>query len=181
MKSWLRSRFEVFFEYLVNEWLMFIPSHRFRRFTVNQVIESLGKETWFLLGVEIRTGRNISIGGNCSINKRVLLDGRGGRIIIGENVDIAQETNIWTLQHDPNSDSHEVTGRDVVIEDYVWIASRATILPGVTIGKGAVVATGSVVTKNVASMMIVGGIPAKKIGERRSKLQYEISYRPKLR
>ena len=181
MIAFLRPRLDAVIDYLVNEWFMFFPSHRIRRCIIKQRISSLGKDTWFLMGTEIRTGKNILIGNNCSINKRVLLDGRGGNVIIGDNVDIAQEANIWTLQHVPNSDTHNVTGKDVVIEDYAWIASRATILPGVTIGKGAVVATGAVVTKDVPPMMIVGGVPASIIGERKSKLQYKINYRPKLR
>ncbi len=54
----------------------------------------------------------------------------------------------------------------VTIEDYVWIGARAIVLPGVTLGRGAVVAAGSVVTKNVASMTIVAGVPAKPVGVR---------------
>ena len=108
----------------------------------------------------------------------MLLDGRGGKLIIGNNVDIAQETNIWTLQHDVNDLNHISIGADVVIEDYVWIASRVTILPGVRIGRGAVVACNSVVTRNVPAMEIVGGIPAKKIGIRTNSLQYKLFHQP---
>lgn len=133
------------------------------------------------MGIEIRNGRNISIGHNTVINKKVLLDGRGGKITIGNNVDIAQETNIWTLEHDPNDDYHTDKGGDVIIEDYVWIASRVTMLPGVKIGRGAVIASGAVVTKDVPSMSIVGGVPAKKIGERISQLKYTLNYRPLFR
>jgi maltose O-acetyltransferase len=117
---------------------------------------------------------NLIIGSNTVINKNVILDRRGGDLIIGNNVDIAQEVNIWTLEHDVNDDYHREIGANVIIEDYVWIASRATILPGVKIGRGAVVACNSVVTKDVASMKIVGGIPAKEIGERKSNLLYTL-------
>lgn len=55
---------------------------------------------------------------------------------------------------------------------------RVTILPGVTIGRGAVVASNSVVTKDVPSMSIVAGIPAKIISERKSKLKYTLLHRP---
>jgi len=130
------------------------------------------------MGVEFRKGKNISIGNNSIINKNVLLDGRGGKLIIGDNVDIAQETNIWTLEHDVHDDYHKDIGGDVIIEDYVWIASRVTILPGVTIGRGAAVAANAVVTKDVASMSIVGGIPAKAIGYRKSQLKYTLNYKP---
>jgi len=130
------------------------------------------------MGIEFRSPKNISIGNNSVINKKVLLDGRGGQLIVGNNVDIAQETNIWTLEHDVHSDSHSTTDGDIIIEDYVWIASRATILPGVTIGKGAVVASNAVVTKDVPPMTIVGGIPAEEIGTRKSKLEYNLNYQP---
>jgi len=173
--------FKAFNEYLFQEFSMNFPSHYFRLWLIRRKLEKLGKDCTFLLGVEIRNPHNISIGDNTIINKKVLLDGRGGKLIIGNNVDIAQETNIWTLEHDPHSDFHLSTGADVIIEDYVWIASRVTILPGVTIGKGAVIACNSVVTKNVESMAIVGGIPAKRIGLRKSNLKYILKYKPLFR
>jgi maltose O-acetyltransferase len=98
--------------------------------------------------------------------------------VIGNNVDIAQETNIWTLEHDIHDDYHRDKGGDVIIEDYVWIASRVTILPGVTIGRGAVIAANAVVTKDVPSMAVAGGVPARVIGERKSKLRYTNKYAP---
>jgi len=157
---------------------MFFPIHAFRNLVIKSVLKSVGKNTSFLMGLEIRNGNTISVGNNCVINKNVLLDGRGGFIKIGNNVDIAQETNIWTLEHDVHDDHHKSKGADVVIEDFVWVASRVTILPGVHIGRGAVIASNSVVTKDVVSMDIVGGIPAKKIGERKNLLKYNLYHRP---
>jgi len=130
------------------------------------------------MGVEIRACHNIEIGHNSVIGKDVLLDGRGGSLIIGNNVDLAQETNIWTLEHDPHDDFHNSKGADVIIEDYVWVASRVTILPGVRIGKGAVVASGSVVTKDVPPTVIVGGVPAKIISQRKNSLKYQLYHKP---
>ena len=167
-----------FNEYIFRELIMKFPSRRLRLFFLRRRLKYIGKGASFLMGVEIRNGKNISIGENSVINKNVLLDGRGGNLIVGKNVDIAQETNIWTLEHDVHDDFHRDVGDDVIIEDYVWIASRCTILPGVTIGRGAVLACNSVVTKNVPSMAIVGGIPAKVIGERKSKLKYTLIYKP---
>lgn len=63
----------------------------------------------------------------------------------------------------------------VIIKDYAWIGSNVIILPKVTIGKGAVVAAGSVVTKSVPDYTLVAGIPAKKIGERNQNLQYQFN------
>jgi acetyltransferase-like isoleucine patch superfamily enzyme len=141
----------------------------------------IGPNSWLLLAVEIREAENVRIGDHCAINARVLLDGRGGQIVIGDNVDIAQDTHIWTLQHDPHSDTHATLGADVTIEDYAWVAARSTILPGVSIGRGAVVAAGAVVTRDVPPLTIVAGVPARPIGERRSALCYQHNYRPKLR
>lgn len=157
---------------------MYIPFHFFRNFFIRITIHSLGKDTSVLMGVEFRNGKNISIGNNSIINKKVLLDGRGGKLIIGNNVDIAQETNIWTLEHDVHDDNHKDTGAGIIIEDHVWIASRVTILPGVRIGRGAVVASCAVVNKDVPPLTIVGGIPAKVIGTRKSGLSYNLHYKP---
>lgn len=166
------------FDFIIRNWMMNFPSHRFRKWIIKTKFKKVGKQTNFLMGLEFRKPKNISIGDNCVINKNVLLDGRGGVLQIGNNVDIAQETNIWTLEHDVHSDYHKDTGGDVIIEDFVWIASRVTILPGVTIGKGAVIASNSIVTKDVEPMAIVGGIPAKPIGKRTSKLLYSLNYKP---
>jgi len=117
----------------------------------------------------------ISIGKNTIINKNCLIDGRGG-CVIGNNVDIAQDTFIWSEQHDYNSPDYDTVDKTVVIEDNVWIASRATILPGVRIGKGAVVACGSVVTKDVPPFTVVAGVPAKAIGNRTTDLHYKLKY-----
>ena len=81
------------------------------------------------------------------------------------------------MQHDPDSDDHKVCGGKVVIEDNVWIAPRAVILPGVTIGKGAVIATCSVVTKDVSPMTLVGGVPAKEIRKLHHSCKWKNNYK----
>jgi maltose O-acetyltransferase len=85
---------------------------------------------------------------------------------------------IWTLGHDIHDDFHRDKGSPVTIEDYVWIGHRAIIMPGVTIGRGAVVAAGAVVTKSIPAMSIVAGVPAKIIGQRQSVLSYTKFHRP---
>jgi len=167
-----------FLKYIFREWIMFIPCHNFRLCFIRLYAKQIGRETYIGIGLDLRGSKgNISIGNNCSINRKILLDGRG-KIIIGSNVDIGQETNIWTSEHIPNDINHGTVESCVIIEDYVWIATRVTILPGVKIGKGAVVATGSVVTKDVPPMAIVAGIPAKIIGKRDNPLKYKLTYRP---
>lgn len=158
---------------IVFPFIMSFPVCGFRLFFIKLFVHSVGKHTVIFRFVEF-LGRNIVIGENCVINKRVLLDGRGG-LSIGNNVDIAREVCIWTAEHDIHSNTHCYVAYPVIIEDFVWIASRAIILPGVTIGKGAVVAAGSVVTKDVPSMAVVGGVPAKVIAQRNSTLNYSLS------
>jgi len=176
-KSKLGSFLYEFWWYFFNTFLMAFPNHWLRELLIRNCIGKLGNHNFIRLNVTFRYGSNIVIGNNNSINQRVMLDGRGGALTIGNHVDIGQETNIWTLDHDPQDDYHGTRGKGVTIEDYVWIASRVTILPGVTVGRGAVVATGAVVTKDVAPMAIVAGVPAKVIGRRNSKLLYDPSKR----
>lgn len=167
--------------YVLNNMISRLPSRRIRWYAYSLVLKYLGSDSSLLMGVTILKPSNISIGKNAVINKGVLLDGRGGNLMIGENVDIAIDTKIWTLEHDINSSTHSTIGGDVIIEKNVWIASGATILPGAVIGEGAVVASGSVVTKNVLPYDVVGGVPAKVIGKRTHNLNYKLNYRPFLR
>jgi acetyltransferase-like isoleucine patch superfamily enzyme len=122
----------------------------------------------------IRAPKLIKIGDFTSIGDQCVLDGRGG-LTIGNSVNISTGAWIWTAQHDPNDSGFAGVLAPVVIEDYAWVSSRTTVLPGVTIGKGAIVAAGAVVTKSVAPYDIVGGVPAKKIGERSRDLNYKLS------
>jgi len=122
------------------------------------------------------TGDDMTIGPNTIVNPRCYLDGRGG-LSIGANVSISREASIQTLQHDPDSPEFALRAEPVRICDRVWIGTRAIILPGVTIGEGAVVAAGAVVTKDIAPFTIVGGVPARQIGERNRELTYDLSWR----
>lgn len=107
----------------------------------------------------------VKIGHNSIIGNDAFLDGRN-TINIGNNVNIAGEVRIYTMEHDINSPNFADVGAPVFIEDLVYIGTRVTILPGITIGEGAVVASGAVVTKDVKSWTLVGGVPAKFIKDR---------------
>jgi acetyltransferase-like isoleucine patch superfamily enzyme len=135
----------------------------------------IGRQSGLFFGSHFVKPSGVVIGDNCVIGPWCLLDGREG-ITIGNNVNLAGETAIFTLQHDPQSPTFAGVGGPVVIGDYVFTGSRAMILPGVTIGRGAGIAAGAVVTKDVEEYTIVGGVPAKKIGERTRDLTYQLRY-----
>ena len=93
-----------------------------------------------------------------------------GELAIGSHVLIAPGVFITDHNHKTSSNlrinQQPCTTEKVVIEDDVWIGANAVVLPGVTISSGAVIAAGAVVSKDVSSMTIVAGVPAKKIGSR---------------
>lgn len=177
MKKYLKKaygRWKVSLQWwFINTFISRFPSRHIRTFFLKVSGAKLGNISMFG-GFEIRNPAGLIIEDGCSIGPRVLLDGRKG-LHIKKNVTIACEAILWTLHHDYNDLNFKAVGDKVVIEEYAWICSRVVILPGVTIGKGAVVATGSVVTKDVAPFTIVGGIPAKQIGKREEK---EYHYTP---
>lgn len=116
-----------------------------------------------------------TMGTHSVVNFNCYLDNRRG-ITIGNNVGIAHGTRIYTLGHNIDSAMFETKGASVVIEDNVFIFSNVMIMPGVTIGNGAIVLPGSVVTKSVPPRKIVGGNPAKIIRERTAEIDYNQSY-----
>lgn len=118
----------------------------------------------------------IRIGRSSVVNWGCYLDNRRG-IYIGNNVGIAHNTKIYTLGHDLNDSEFKTKGKPVYINDNAFIFSNAIIMPGVTIGEGAIILAGSVVTKSVEPWSIVGGNPAKKIRERKHDINYSSIYR----
>ena len=160
--------------FLILKFISYLPFHFIRIGILNTFFNSKIKRTVGLYyGVEIRHPWKLLIDESSIIGHHVLLDARKG-LIIGKNVNISSDVIIWTLQHDYNDRNFKAIGECVEIGDYVWICSRAIILPGVKIGKGAVIASGAVVTKNVEPFSIVGGVPARKIGIRSSDLIYNL-------
>ncbi|MBI2641397.1 acyltransferase [Candidatus Roizmanbacteria bacterium] len=126
------------------------------------------------MGARFYEPSNIKIGEDTVVGEGAVLDGRD-RLIIGNHVALATEVMIFNAQHEIDDEFFLPSNAHVIIEDYVFIGPRAIIQPGVTIGKGAIVAAGAVVTKDVPPYAVVGGVPAKIIGERKLKnLHYKI-------
>jgi maltose O-acetyltransferase len=152
----------------------YVPSHYFRRFFYRLAGIQIGAGSTIHTGARFYNPANIDIGKDTIIGENVVLDGRD-KLIIGDHVDFASEVMIYNAQHDVHDPEFKAIAQSVIIEDYVFVGPRAIILPGVKLGKGAVVAAGAVVTKDVANFEIVGGVPAKVIGERKAKdLHYRL-------
>lgn len=163
--------------YICNEWIATFPSHRLRNFYYRSVMKfNIAESCSVHMHCVFDCAENLVMGQNSVINAKCRLDNRGG-IVIGANVSISQEVLILTADHDVNAADFAGRSLAVHIEDYVWIGTRAVILPGVTIGKGALIAAGAVVTKDVIPYAIVAGVPAKVIKMRRTDLNYETKYR----
>ena len=129
----------------------------------NTIIECTGVIRNFGIGLEI--GNNVGIAQNCFIQVR-------GRVIIGNNVIFGPGVSIFSENHNFDNPDLPVsiqgeTRKGVIIEEGVWIGTRAVILDGVKIGKNSIIAAGSIVNKDVPSYTIVGGVPAKIIKSRR--------------
>lgn len=163
--------------YICNEWIATFPSHSVRNFYYRRVMKFKMEEDCSIhMHCAFDCAENLAIGRNSVINAKCRMDNRGG-IFIGENVSISQEVLILTADHDVNSSDFAGRNLPVYIEDYVWVGTRAVILPGVTIGKGALIAAGAVVTKNVIPYAVVAGVPAKVIKMRTTDLNYDTKYR----
>lgn len=150
-----------------------LPFHALRILGLRILKAKIGKRTGIYRGFEVRRPRFLTIGNSSVVGHGALLDARCG-LTIGDNVNLSNEVMIWTLHHDYNDRNFAQTGAPVIIGNYAWICSRAIILPGVTIGEGAVVAAGAVVARDVAPYTVVGGVPAKPIAKRNEHLTYDL-------
>jgi acetyltransferase-like isoleucine patch superfamily enzyme len=189
-----RSREEANMRFIIDFWVYLatltglVPSHTIRLFLYRYFFRvRIGKDSSIHWLARFNQPAGVSIGHNTIIGNDAFLDGRarqflkykkehGFPLTIGNNVSIAGEVHIYTMEHDIDSADFSEVGAPVVINDYAVIGSRVTILPGVTIGKGAVVATGAVVTKDVAPYTVVGGVPAQFIKNRSKDLRYTLKF-----
>jgi acetyltransferase-like isoleucine patch superfamily enzyme len=150
----------------VYNWLYnHIPFFVFKKYLLMVYGSKIGKNSFIHTPVKLFSFRPLTIGNNSTINPRCYIDTRKG-ITIGNNVNIAHDTKIYTLGHDVNTVELSSVGDAVIIEDDVFIFSNVVIMPGVHIGKGAVIYPCSVVANNVEPYTIVGGNPAKFIKKR---------------
>ena len=175
MRLRLRRLSPAVVRYITNRVVGVIPFYRIRHAWYHYALGwYLGPDAAILMGqdVEMRdvraSGRRVSIDSGTVIDQGCRLSTTGG-LVIGRRVYISP--GVWLITgsrdlDDPQFSSHF---KPIVIDDYAWIGARATILSGVTIGEGAVVMAGAVVSRDVAAYTIVGGVPARPIGRRRER------------
>jgi acetyltransferase-like isoleucine patch superfamily enzyme len=170
--------------YLTNHPISHLPSFTLRHAWYRLVLDwQIAPKAYICTGLQTQSlfrrgcGHRVVVGKYSRINAECRFHYSGG-IVIGENVSISPGTWIITGTHDINDPNFMAGHQPIVIEDYVWIGVRATILSGVKIGKGAVVMAGAIVTHDVPPFAIVGGVPARVIGQRQLRdPHYTLDYR----
>ena len=159
---------------MVLRFVGFIPIHFIRKIFYIISGVKMSFDSTIHIGANFFNPSNITIGHDTIIGDHCFMDGRAP-LKIGSHVGIASQVLIYNDEHDIHSLDYGNSFGPVEIGDYVFIGPRAIILPNIKIGKGAVVAAGAVVTKDIPNFEIWGGVPAKKINDRSNqKPNYKI-------
>ncbi len=168
----MRTIVAALIRYATNHVISHIPSYTLRRAWYRRILGwRIGSDVFILMGQYVQmagarsSGRKVSIGNGTVINQGCLLYTTGG-LVIGEHVSISAGTWLVTGSHDINDPLFPAFYKPIIIGDNVWIGMRATVLPGVTIGEGAIIMAGAMVTRDVPPYAIAGGVPARVVKQR---------------
>ncbi|MEO8973071.1 MAG: acyltransferase [Ktedonobacteraceae bacterium] len=172
-------------KYMTNHVINHIPSYTFRHAWYRRVLGwRIGPGAAILSGQHVQmagvrsSGHKVAIGCDTVINQGCMLYTTGG-LIIGEHVSISAGAWLVTGSHEMNHPAFVDYYKPIVIGNYVWIGMRATVLCGITIGEGAVVMAGAIVTHDVAPYAVVGGVPARVITQRElTNPSYTLDFHP---
>lgn len=166
--------------YFYNHWVTHAPSNRVRLAYLRTVLGiSIGDGSFVHMGCFF-AGTDISIGHHTVIGRQCTLSGAGAQLTIGNNVSITARVYVFTASHDVDSPDFASTHADVVIDDHAWIGAGAMIMPGVHVGRGAVLGAMATATKSLPEYSIWAGVPARQIGTRNRDLAYTLRYEPYL-
>jgi putative colanic acid biosynthesis acetyltransferase WcaF len=153
-----------------------LPTHALRCALLRAWGARIGTGTAIGTGTTVLGIEHLEIGSRTRIGWRCLLDARGG-LAIGDDVEISDDVQFITAHHEPqSSDFHAITAA-ISVGDHTWIASRATVLDGVTVGVGAVIGACALVSRSVCSRTVAVGIPARAVGSRDASLAYLVDAR----
>ncbi len=171
--------------YLTNHVICALPSYSLRHAWYHGVLGwQIGPGAAILMGQFVQMGglrssrKRVLIGKGAVINRGCFLYTTGG-LVIGDHVSISPGVWLITGSHDINAPQFPDFYQPIVIDRYVWIGVRATILGGVRVGEGAVVMAGAVVTRDVPPYAVVGGVPARVIRSRELREPaYSLDFHP---
>jgi putative colanic acid biosynthesis acetyltransferase WcaF len=158
-----------------------LPGHWLRLAWLRALGARVGRGVCVFRGTTVIGAQHLVLSDRVQVGFRVVLDARGG-LTIAEDVLVSSDSQFLTARHDVGSPGFEREVAPIEIGDHAWIATRAMVLAGVSVGRGAVVAAGGVATRDVPPLAIVGGVPAKFVAERTGALDYrlDVSLRPPL-
>lgn len=145
-----------------------IIARKLRSFSAKGFLEYVGNNVNIEKGAQITSLMSVGDNSGVGINAKM-----HGKVTIGKNVMMGPDCIIYTINHaydqidKPMCEQGFSTMRPVTIGDDVWIGGRVIILPGLTIGNGAIIGAGAVVTKDVPPFAVVGGNPAKILKSRK--------------
>jgi len=169
LRDSLISSFELFSAIIFS-----LPRHKilnpFKKFFLKAQGADVGKWVTFYPGIKIGYAKKLKIGNYVDIAWGVIITTKGG-VEIGDRTLIGYRSQIISANHVIPENKEKIfysghSSSKIIIGNDVWIGANSIITPGVKIGEGAVIAAGSVVTKNVKPFSIVGGVPAKLIRQR---------------
>lgn len=146
-----------------------LGARQFRALLVREIFGAAGKNLDIQRGVYFGDGDDIHLAGDSGLGLNARVQ---GPLFIGKHVMMGPDVIIYTRGHNtgrtdvPMAHQGDTAARRVVIEDDVWIGARVVILPGVTVGRGSILAAGAVVTQDVPPYAVVGGVPARVLSFR---------------
>ena len=143
----------------------FLPGTFWRKLILRLFGAKIGLGGRFKPRLHITCPWNLVIGSHCWIGESSWIDNLA-KVVIGDNVCLSQGVYLCTGNHDYRTNAFDLKLAPIYVESFAWIAAKATVAPGVTIGKHAVVSLGSVVFHNIPERSIVKGNPAIIVGTR---------------
>jgi putative colanic acid biosynthesis acetyltransferase WcaF len=142
-----------------------LPSYKLKVGLLRCFGARIGEGVVIKPNVRIKYPWRLVVGDHCWIGQDAWIDNLAD-VRIGSHACVSQGVYLCTGSHDYRSRTFDLIVEPIIIEDGAWVAARSTVLPGVTVGANAIVAGGSIVTRDVPPATVVAGNPAKPIGER---------------
>ena len=161
---------------LFNLLITHLPSHWLRLAWLRALGAGVRRGVTVFRGTTVLGAEHLELGERVQVGFRVVLDARGG-LTVGHDALLSSDSQLLTANHNVDSGAFERQVAPIAIGDHAWVATRAIVLAGVSVGRGGVVAAGGVASRDVPARQIVGGVPARPIGERNGGLDYRLGGR----